>query len=80
LFFEAASKERALLSPSATDAICALIPLPRSLSSSCGYAAEVEAVEPAALATLMRELGIGWEAVYEEADIGYRILCSNDDV
>ena len=37
---------------------CAIIPVPRSVSSSCGYAAEVCVADPGVLTALLNQLGI----------------------
>lgn len=68
LLLETEAKERGFF--------CALIPVPRKLSSSCGYAAEVEAdafpvdEHP----DLLRKLNIEWEAVYKPVGDGYQAL------
>lgn len=43
---------------------CSVIPVPRELSSSCGYAVEIEAHDGAPLTSLMDDGEIEWEAVY----------------
>ncbi|MDR1029399.1 MAG: DUF3343 domain-containing protein [Treponema sp.] len=44
--------------------LCTLIPVPRNVSSSCGYAAEVETEEPGALLKLLGELDVEWNTMY----------------
>jgi hypothetical protein len=56
---------------------CALIPVPRSISSSCGYAAETSAEDADSIAELLRELRIEWEAVYLSDESGYEPLYRN---
>lgn len=59
--------------------LCRIIPVPRSLSSSCGYAAEVSGMEQAALSPVLTEHEIEWEAVYRAAPGGvYALLVSRD--
>ncbi|MGD9559853.1 MAG: DUF3343 domain-containing protein [Oscillospiraceae bacterium] len=43
---------------------CRVIPVPRALSSSCGYAAEVEGETPDALVQLFKDNAIEWESLY----------------
>ncbi|MDR0540076.1 MAG: DUF3343 domain-containing protein [Spirochaetaceae bacterium] len=70
LFLEAAGKERGLP--------CVIIPVPRSLSSSCGYAAEVDVEETGNLAELLRGLNVEWEAVYRPGENRYELLYRNE--
>jgi hypothetical protein len=70
LRLEAAGKEH--------DLFCALIPVPRKLSSSCGYAAEVEMGEPEALVELLRELNVEWDAVYRPCGKDYQMIHQAD--
>lgn len=44
--------------------VCKIIPVPRRLSSSCGYALEVETAEIDALCAEMQENNPEWQAVY----------------
>lgn len=53
---------------------CKVIPVPRELSSSCGYAAEIDAGDPEELRSLMDSQAIEWEALYGREDGGYREL------
>lgn len=46
---------------------CRIIPVPRALSSSCGYAAEVADIAPKALISLLSEYELEWEAIYRAA-------------
>ena len=69
LQLEAAFKERGL--------VCGLIPAPRKLSSSCGYAAEVEAGDAPGLVSLLRDMNVEWEAVWRQNADGYEELLKN---
>jgi hypothetical protein len=71
LLLETAGKERGFS--------CALIPVPRSLSSACGYAAEIETEDAPRLAELLRGLRIEWEAVYLPGEKGCQVLQRNED-
>lgn len=52
------------------DGNCRVVPVPRALSSSCGYAAQVE-MEPDALVSLLQaDDAIEWEGVYRQQDDG----------
>jgi hypothetical protein len=53
---------------------CSLIPVPRSLTASCGYAAEVAAEEAGEVLGLLRELKAEWKAVYQPEGKTYRSL------
>jgi hypothetical protein len=53
---------------------CRLIPVPRNLNASCGYAAEVEAEEPGELLKFLRELKAEWHGVYRPCGTEYRLL------
>ena len=53
---------------------CALVPVPGKLSSSCGYAAEVEMAEPGDLLNLLRELNAEWDGVYRSCGKEYEAL------
>jgi hypothetical protein len=64
LFLEAACKERGM--------VCALIPTPRKLSSSCGYAACVEAEDAPGLIALLRDMNAEWEALWQETEGGWK--------
>ena len=44
---------------------CAVIPVPRSVSSSCGYAMEVLYASAASLTKIMNSANIEWAAVYK---------------
>ncbi len=53
-----------------------VVPVPRDLSSSCGYAVEADWNDAAPLlADMMNECGIEWEKVFD-CDGGYRELLS----
>ena len=69
LLLEAAGKERGW--------DCALVPAPRALSSSCGYAAVLETCDAPGLASLLREVNAEWEALWRESGGGYEELCRN---
>jgi hypothetical protein len=56
---------------------CALIPAPRKLGSSCGYAADVEAENTEPLIRLLRGAPIEWEALWRQDGNGYEALCRN---
>ncbi len=43
---------------------CEVVPVPRSVSSSCGYALEVMDILAAALAQAMNEAGVEWSSIY----------------
>ncbi len=43
---------------------CKVVPVPRSLSSSCGYAAMVEGLSAAGLIAKMDEAGVEWSEVH----------------
>ena len=43
---------------------CKIIPVPRSVSSSCGYAMKAQNLQPQVLADIMDEKGIEWEQIY----------------
>lgn len=43
---------------------CRIIPVPRELSSSCGYAAEADAGDPSALKDLMNAGDVEWDGMY----------------
>lgn len=58
LLVEAAGKERGFP--------CALIPTPRTLGSSCGYAAELETEDARSLAGMLKGLGAEWEALWQQ--------------
>jgi hypothetical protein len=70
LLLETAGKERGFP--------CVIIPVPRSLSSSCGYAAEVDAEASGDLVELLRGLRIEWEAVYQPGENRYEPLYRNE--
>jgi hypothetical protein len=70
LLLEAEGKERGFF--------CALIPAPRSLSSSCGYAAETEAETAERLTVLLSEMNVKWEALWQETEGCYKELCGNE--
>jgi hypothetical protein len=70
LLLEAAGKERGFF--------CRLMPAPRKLTSSCVYAAEVEAEDTGRLCKLLGDLNAEWEAVWREAGGGWEALCRND--
>lgn len=53
-------------------AASSVIPVPRELSSSCGYALETDG-RSSSLIPFMDEEEIEWEAVYEHRD-GYRLI------
>ena len=72
LQLEAAFKERGL--------VCGLIPAPRKLSSSCGYAAEVEADDAPGFVSLLRDMNVEWEAVWREAGGAYEAVWGNGPV
>jgi hypothetical protein len=69
LLLEAAGKEHGIP--------CTLIPAPRKLSTSCGYAAEIPAEEPERLERLLREANIEWEAIWLPQDNGFKALTRN---
>lgn len=43
---------------------CEVIPVPRSVSSSCGYAMDVSGVPLELLTGIMNSASVDWEAVY----------------
>ena len=43
---------------------CVVIPVPRELSSSCGYALEANTTDAAALTNFMNEHDVEWENMY----------------
>jgi hypothetical protein len=43
---------------------CAVVPVPRSVSSSCGYALEASGLPASLLAETMSAAGVEWEALY----------------
>lgn len=43
---------------------CKVIPVPRSVSSSCGYAMEAMDISPSALTEAMEAIGAEWDTVY----------------
>jgi hypothetical protein len=53
---------------------CALIPVPRNISSSCGYAAEVETEEAESLVKLIEKLNVVWDAIYLPCGKEYRAI------
>lgn len=55
---------------------CKVIPVPRELSSSCGYAAEVDMSDLDELKTLMNKEFVEWEGLYSQ-DPHYELLDSN---
>lgn len=69
LMLEALGKERGIA--------CSVIPVPRKLSSSCGYAAELEMDLAEELHTLLDENGLEWEAVYAPQNGEYQTLFNN---
>lgn len=51
------------------DTGCRVVPVPRALSSSCGYAVQIEMEEAPLTALLQGDDTIEWEGVYrQEAD------------
>jgi hypothetical protein len=56
---------------------CTLIPVPRNISSSCGYAAEIEMEEGGELLKLLGELKVGWDAVYRPCGGEYQVMYSH---
>lgn len=50
-----------------------VIPVPRELSSSCGYAVEIETDDSAFVVALVSGEELEWEAVYEAND-GYFLI------
>jgi hypothetical protein len=44
------------------------------VSSSCGYAAEVETEEPEALLKLLWELNVEWDTVYRLCGKEYQVM------
>jgi hypothetical protein len=70
LLFEAAGKARGFF--------CVLIPSPRALSSSCGYAAETEAETAESLSALLSEINVNWEALWRQSGGGYTALLRNE--
>lgn len=60
----------------ARETACKVIPVPRELSSSCGYAAEIGTADTSALEKLMNDELIEWEGIYTESP-EYRLLASN---
>jgi hypothetical protein len=54
--------------------LCTLIPVPRSLSASCGYAAEVAMGEPGDLLKLLGELKVEWNALYRPRGKEYEVI------
>ena len=54
-----------------------VVPVPRALSSSCGYAVETGG-QPEALAALMDEKGVEWEGIYAGEKDGYTPLLRSD--
>lgn len=43
---------------------CSVVPVPRELSSSCGYAVETEMDDGAALTALLDEREVEWEKLF----------------
>lgn len=68
LYLETVLKERELG--------CRIIPVPRELSSSCGYAAETDTDDAAALKPVMDDAGIEWECLYRKGDGFEKLECS----
>jgi hypothetical protein len=58
---------------------CTLIPIPRNISSSCGYAAEVEMEEPEDLLKLLHELNLEWDAVYRPSGKDYEAIYAHGE-
>lgn len=46
---------------------CVVVPVPRSVSSSCGYALETSGLPAAALVELMDKKHVEWETLYQQA-------------
>ena len=57
---------------------CTLIPVPRNVSSSCGYAAEIEMEEGGDLLKLLEDLNVGWDAVYRPCGKEYEVMYSHE--
>ena len=58
--------------------ICRIVPVPRSLSSSCGYAAEVKMEEPALQSLLAGDDTMEWDAIYLlTAENDFQLLLSH---
>lgn len=53
--------------------VCRIVPVPRELSSSCGYAAEVRDGDPGMLCGLLDSYEMEWEALYKQ-EHGYTRL------
>ena len=70
LMLEAALKDRGLP--------CILIPTPRKLGSSCGYAAEVEGEDIESLVRLLRGIQAEWEAVWRRNGNTYEAPRQNE--
>ena len=49
---------------------CRVVPVPRALSSSCGYAAQLEMEEAPLIALLQEDDAIEWEGVYRQEEGG----------
>jgi len=47
---------------------CRVIPVPRSVSSSCGYAVVVPGMRPEELWEVLEGAGIEWEGIYQVED------------
>lgn len=56
LFLEMLLKQRGVA--------CSIIPVPREISSSCGYAAEVGMTDAATLKSILDDAEIEWETLY----------------
>ncbi len=52
------------------------VPVPRELSSSCGYAVEADARDASSLISLMEQEEIEWEEVYSHEQ-PYRLVQKN---
>ncbi len=46
---------------------CTVIPVPRRVSSSCGYALEASGMAASSLAAAMDAAGVEWDAVYRQS-------------
>ncbi len=56
-------------------AVC-VIPVPRELGTSCGYAVEADARDADALISVMEQEEIEWSEVYSHEE-GYRLVREN---
>lgn len=52
------------------DVPCEVVPVPRSVSSSCGYAMDVPCGDADALAAAMDDAGVEWATLYRHVQDG----------